>query len=352
MKILNIYVINSTHLVNRTDFINKTLSKIKNCLSEKMKINFYSTQSPTSFDIQTNIKKYNERVKYEKEEGELADDDFHKQIQSLNLQKISNIEKHRNVLQIISKGSNDDLYLVLEDDVILADDYLQNVNELFDFLMLEEHNNKWDILLTCIAKTDEQKSLTLHDSIEKTKILINKSSYFIKPNTASLLFNYLYIFKYNLKCSISKFIKDNQTTIKTKILNKHTFLEGSKIGFFPTSVNNSNFLFQNMSYVYISSIFHNENDITDTILSNILQKYNEIKHFNNPDILYLMSKVYFKRKEYNIAKQYAMDACNEMKKQNGLISKSSEILNYTIDIFQYQEDLILKECKTKKSKYN
>jgi hypothetical protein len=45
------------------------------------------------------------------------------------------------------------------------------------------------------------------------------------------------------------------------------------------------------------------------------------------------------------------DACNKLKENNGYVSKSSDILNNAINIYQYEQTM-LDECKKKKSKYS
>lgn len=348
MNILNVYAISSLHLKNRIPYLNATLRRIKEYAEEyNINVNLMAINNPDDKYIESNINTYNNRVQYEKETGEKADEDFNNLITQLNIQQISNIEKHREVLKIISE-STEGYHLILEDDVLIGDDYIENLKMLLKML----HNNEiddWDILLMCISSNNDSPNLELIDSIQKYKFLLNKSSYFIKKDTAKQLYDYLEIFKYNLKISISKFLWDNQNTIKAKVLNKHTFLEGSKMGLFPTSVNNTNYLFQNLGYVKITNITKNT-DITDEMIEEAENIYEKISHLPGPDIIYMMGILYFKKQNYKKAKECLKEACYKLKNGNGLITKSTDILNNAINIFQYEQDM-LNEYKNKTPKY-
>ncbi len=205
----------------------------------------------------------------------------------------------------------------------------------------------WDILFTCISSIDN-KELSIIDSRQQYKFLLNKSSYFIKPEMASKLYEYLSIFKYSLKNAISKFIWDNKE-IKSFVLNKHTFLEGTKMGIFPTSVNNTNFLFQNMHYVNLAKLTNIEN-VSQKTLSEAHDHYKQLEKLNNPDSMHALGVIYYKYNDFENAKKYMVEACEKMEEYQGFVAKSSEILNNTINIFQYEQSQ-LEICKNKKSKY-
>jgi len=348
MNILNVYAISSLHLKNRIPYLNATLRRIKEYAEEyNFNVKLMAINVPDDKYIESNINVYNNRVKYDQESGDKADEDFNNLIVQLNVQQISNIEKHREVLKIISESS-EGYHLIIEDDVLIGDDYIKNLQTFFQMLSKNEIDN-WDILLMCTAHINDDQNIELLDIKQKYKFLLNKSSYFIKKDTAKQLYDYLEVFKYSLKLSISKFLWDNKDTIRGRILNKHTFLEGSKMGLFPTSVNNTNYLYQNMGYVRISNITKNT-DITDEMIEEAEKIYEKISHLPGPDIVYIMGILYFKKKNYKKAKECLKDACYKLKEGNGLISKSTDILNNAINIFQY-EQYMLDEYKKKTPKY-
>jgi len=263
----------------------------------------------------------------------------------LNAPQISNIEKHKEAYKKIV--NDDELHFIIEDDVLAGDDYIANTEKLFENLSNNTLTD-WDILFTCMASIEKDNSLNVRNSRDQYKFFICKSTYFIRPSIASRLLKYFEVLRYNLKIGLSKFVWDNKD-VKSYVLNKHTFIEGSKIGIFPTSTNNTNYLHQNFHFVQLATISNNS-EITDEMLKEALGLYDNIKQLDSPDVLHTMGLIYFKRKDYDEAKKYMEEACDKLKSGHGNVSKNSEILNNAINMFQYDQPH-LEECKNKKSKY-
>lgn len=345
INVLNLYLIHSLELTNRQKYINSTIEMIKNiAVNNGLEVKINVIKQPTKEFINDNVENFNKHVQYEKETGEYADEQFNNIITNLNVQQISNIEKHKQAYYCIDNP--EELHFIIEDDVLVGEDYIKNLEELFRNLRNKSFD--WDILFTCIANLDGSTELKLIDSRIQYKFLLSKSSYFICPEVSKKLLNYLNVYKYNLKNGISKFIWDNKD-IKSFVLNKHTFLEGTKMGLFPTSVNNTNFLFQNVNFVNLTKIT-NSNNITDNLVKDAENIYSSVSRLENPDILHCMGIIYYKNKDYTKAKKFLCDACEKLSLQKGLITKSSDILNNAINMFQHEQNL-LDYCKNKKSKY-
>ena len=342
MKCINVYSITSSHLDNRTKYLHTTLSKLKE-IGDKLslEIKLFAVSNPTSEHIESNISNYNKRVNYAH-----CDNDpfFNSLITQLNVQQISNIEKQREVLKSIA-NSVSDFNLVLEDDVVIGKDTEKNIVELFT--ILKDQEQSWDVLITCLSYSNNDDQLISDDFKSNFKVLMNKSSYFINRSTAKKLHDFFDEFKYTFKNGFSKFIATTET--KTHVLNKHTFLEGSKMGLFPSSTNNENYLFQNKEFIQISTLVKNE-EITSEMVKEAEKLYENVKHLVSPDITYIMGLMYYKVKNIPMAKQLMTDACYQLKKNKGLITKSSVILNNAINIGQFDQ-YKLEKYKTYKSKY-
>lgn len=349
-KILHTFLIHTVSLSNsRKKYINGSIEFIKNVAEKNgydFKINIIT--EPSSEYIDTNIDKYNANVNYDKGE----DEDFNNLIQKINSNQISNIEKHRvayNNIESISKSSSSNsniLYLLIEDDIILSNEYSQNIEQLFENI----HKLKYDILFTCLShKNSETDPIELIDSRENFKILLSKSSYFINPNIVSKLNEYLKTYKYTLKIGLSKFIWNNKD-IKSYTLNKHIFLEGSKLGLLLSSTNNNNILYQNNDFITLAKITSIEK-ILEVQLKEALQIYKRLSSLNSADVLHTMGILYYKVGDYDNAKKYLIDSVLNMKKNNGYLTNGSEILNNCINMHQYNQ-IDLEECMKKTSKYS
>lgn len=343
---LIIHLVSSPTLKLRKKYINNTIDNIKRIAEENnLKVSINIVSEPDINYIEANIDKYNKRVKIDKND---SDEEFNNLNQKLTIGQISNMEKHRNIYNLISNiNDNNVLHYIIEDDILISNDYINNIVLLFEKI---KDFKDWDILFTSISNNIDGDDLSMLNSSDYFKIIISKSSYFIKNSIASKLNNFLEPIQYSLKIALSKFIIDNKNTIKSKILNKHTFLEGSKIGIFLSSISPNNFLYQNNDFVKIAKIL-NSNNINNDIVNEAEKIYRSNQlNLNNADFQHSMGILYYKIADYDNAKKYLIDSVYNIKKNEGFLNMNSEILNNCINMHQYNQP-DLQECIEKKSKY-
>jgi hypothetical protein len=132
--------------------------------------------------------------------------------------------------------------------------------------------------------------------------------------------------------------------------NRHLFLEGSKIGILPSSINPNNFLFQNNQFISLTNI-SNKNDITDDDIKEAEKLYESIKHMDSADIMHIIGIIYYKKNDYANSKKFLIDAVASLKRNKGYLQQNSEILNNCINMHQYDQ-IYLEECKALPSKYS
>ena len=349
---LNIYVVYSEELENRHGTINSSLSLIKDICVQKnieMKLNIIS--EPGKEHINKHINTFNTRVNYDK----FADNNIYNDlIMPLNVCQISNFEKHRYIYKLILeniKDSNEndanDLHLIIEDDIIILKDYINNISEFIDDLNTSQ-NNDWDILFTCLnVVNNPAKYININ---ELYNIIISKSCYVIKNRElCEKLYEATNTFKLNIKLTLSKFIKDRN--YKALSYNKITFIEGSKLGLYPSSVNPNNYLFLNNNYIDLKKISEKK-ELTEDDIKRAEKIYSDSLNIQSIDIQNIMGIIYYNYKNYKKAKEYMCASLNSLKKCKGYtIMKNNEILSNTINIYKYDQDL-LDECIASKSKYS
>ena len=339
MNKINIIVILTKKLNNRTNYLNSSLLFLKNTIEKNDYVCEISIiDNPDDKEINENIEIYNKRVNYEKGENE----EYNKLIQGLTINQISNTEKHRKALE---KVNNESINIIMEDDIIISKEYIKNIEYIFSKIL---KNENIDILILSDFIYNDNE-LELIDQNIYNKILISKSSYIINKKTANKLRNYLEIFKYDMKTSLSKFMEENKD-LKKYMLNKCTLLEGSKIGLFLSSTKSKNFLSQNSEFIELVKLTNKEK-ITEVDYKMGEKIYNNLEYLDNADIQHLFGILNYKYKNINLAKKYMTLATINLKKNLGYISKSHEIINNTINIYKY-EQLLLDDCKKNKSKYS
>jgi len=251
------------------------------------------------------------------------------------------------VYKLIDEDNADDnetYYMIIEDDILICDIYIDNIEEMIKNIKTIK-NDKCDILfLTLNTINDESNIIEFNDVY---KVLISKSCYFIEPRVCIDLYNSMHTFKVNLKIFLSKSIKDNN--IKAYFYNKNTFIEGSKIGIYPSSTNSQNHLYFNNNYIELFNISNKEIIEKDDIY-NAENIYIGSINIESADILNIMGIIYYKYKDYTKAKKYATEALYNLKKNKGYIQRNSNILCNCINIYQYEQEM-LEECSKSIPKY-
>jgi len=238
-----------------------------------------------------------------------------------------------------------DLHMIMEDDIIILKDHIENISALIDDL---NAGGDWDILFNCLnVVNNPEKYININ---QLYNIIISKACYIIKnAEMCEKLYNATNTFKLNLKLTLSKFLKDHNYTAMS--YNKITFIEGSKLGLYPSSVNPNNYLFLNNNYIALKQIAEKK-ELTDDDMKNAEKIYKESQNIPSIDIQGLMGTIYLNYKDYKKAKEYMNASLSALKKCNGYsIMKNNELLNNTINIYQYDQDM-LKECVAVKPKYS
>jgi hypothetical protein len=337
---IDIYVIKSEHLKKRNELLVKTLDLICNIMQK----NFYNVKiinitTPTIGDIESNLNEYDKKINLNNDD--IIDPDFKAAQVKFNLAQLSNLHKHLHAYDIIKKSKTKHNYII-EDDIILLDDHKNN----FDNFMKSFHTFDYDILLTCLAMdANNNEKINIMPISNYFKILLTKNSYFINPETAEKIADYMNVIRFPMKLSLSKFIFDNKDNLKLFMLNKHTIFEGSKIGIFPTTVNTNNNLIQNNSYITLANMYNNN----ETDLDKAYKHYMDFGR-DNSDFLHILGLLYFKNKRYKEAIDFLKLAVINFKKNEGYMCQFNEIINNCINIHQlYQDDI--KDCFNKKGLY-
>ena len=119
-------------------------------------------------------------------------------------------------------------------------------------------------------------------------IIISKSCYIIKNlDLCEKLYNNTNTFKLNIKFTLSKTIKESN--FKAVSYNKITFIEGSKLGLYPSSVNPTNYLYLNNNYVILKQISEKQN-LTEDDIKNAEKTYSNSLNIQSVDIQNIMGK--------------------------------------------------------------
>lgn len=341
---INLYIVYTTELVNRITNINNLVDYFKK-ICEKNDITIINNiiKDPTSKLIDDNINVFNDRVDYSKFGENNEYNDF---IEMLNTSQISNYEKHRELYKIIKDKDDTSLHMIIEDDVLVSSNYLNNIEEFLKYVK-DDNNNIWDMLFLSLNTINSDEQIVDYRKVYNK--LVTKCCYLIKPKICKKLYNDTNKFKLTIRNTLSKYITDNQD-LNVYFFNKVTFIEGSKLGLFPSTTNNINYLCFNNEYIELVKIYNKELLTNEDILKSE-ELFKQTENLNSSDINNIMGMIHNKNKNYKDAKRYFTKAFELHKKNFGYLQKNSIILNNAIDIFKYEQDM-LEECIKAKPKYS
>lgn len=342
MDSLNIFLLHSPLAKYRETNINNTCKILeKICQSYKIRCRIFKIMTHEAEDLKKNIPDLEKMIQNDK----TGDSDFDSLIHPLNMHQISNIFKQKEALKQISLlgklCGKQDYYCIIEDDAYILPEFHTNITKLFEYL---PSYNDWDmIMLSMSGKTNTLEILDLRKTI---KIIPGKEAYLIRPEIAEKLYSYMDTIRFNFRIQLSYWIHTNpQYRIRYPSL--RVFIEGSKVGFVPSTTTENNVLIYNKEFMDIFNMLTGKQPYD---FQKIKGAYRIIEHLKSPDIQHLYAVVLHKENKLSQAKDMFIDAVNEMIAKNGLINGRSELLNNTINMCGlYQDDL---ETLTKQpSKY-
>ena len=344
MKVMKIkiYLITSDHLLkSRANYTTVSIDRLFNIFrSEKYDVNIIKINKPDIEEIK--LTNYKSKISLERTNIDVID----KMLSPINIEQISNIEKHLEAYKLIC--DNDCIHFIIEDDVILTQEYEKNINMLINDCLDDEQN--WDILFTCLSSDGTSLSNNMISNVnDMYKTLPAKSSYFIKPNICKKLIEYIKLYKYSMKGILNRFMYENKD-LRFKMYNKHTLLEATKIGLLPTSINNSNMLIHNSDYINMIKLLSQETTLLQYEQAKTI--YNKIEKLGSSDVNHIMGIFCHKIGKYKEAFTYMSKAINIVKEKQGILNKHSEILNNLINLFQLLQQEEIEPIKKLPSKWD
>lgn len=342
-KTINIYIVYTNELENRINNLNNVIDVFaKLCNKNDIVVITNIIKEPSSKIIDENVNSFNERVDYSKFDD---DNEYNQFIETLNTCQISNYEKHRELYKIIKDKGDKSYHMIIEDDILISNNYINNIEELINYLK-DDNNDMWDMLFLSLNTINSEDKLV--DFRKVYNKLITKCCYFIKPKICEKLYNDTHKYKLTMKYTLSKYIQDNND-LKVYFFNKVTFIEGSKLGIFPSTINNVNYLYFNNEYLDLIKIYNKETIYAEDILKAI-ELFKQVENIKSSDLNNIIGMIYLKNKNYKEAKQYFITALELHKKNFGYLQKNSIILNNAINVFKYEQDM-LDECIKATPKY-
>ena len=281
--------------------------------------------SPSPQDVQTNLKEYEGRIDYSKPAG--VDEALSESIHTLNLQEISNLEKHIKAWKFAAAAPPGSLHAIVEDDATM---------------------HPQSDVMTALKTAATTGGLTPLCT-GKRALWLSKEAYFLTPSIAKSLLEDTSKIKFNTRGHLSWWASKNDD--KVTYFNERVTIDGSKLGLFPSAIHTHNPLILNKEYTEMLELVNSAN-VKE--VAAILPKF-EISLGKtaspSPDYLHLLGILNQQVGNYAKARNFFINAIQELGKQGGVLSTSSDLLSNAFSIHKHlQSDL--GEAMQQPSKYN
>ena len=115
---------------------------------------------------------------------------------------------------------------------------------------------------------------------------------------------------------------------------KPIFIDGSKLGIFPSSIHPTNILIFNNEFIQMHMYVKKSPEEIKKDFNKIETLFKALQNINSPDVHHLYGVLLTKVGRIAEAEKIFMNGIDEMKKQQGFMNNQSEILNNLIDLYK------------------
>jgi len=338
---LYLFIINARHLSIRRDKIKAVVKQIADLYKFRVIPKFIINSDPV--DIEPKLSAMNDRFSY----APCGIAEYDKLIEVLNIETLSNIFKHNDIWQQIVNGvyQTNDIFMVIEDDVVIVEQNLESCRDLLEYASNPENNSQWDMLFPGLSQpinNDINTPITLKPVMSTFKIIPSKESYIINKNAAKILLNMFNESKitYSMRIQLSKYLLtannniDGSVKIKAMIPNRRCTVDGSKLGFFPTTLHNNNILLYNGEYMELFNIYMQSVPEIKKQLGHVKHIYNLVKHLSSPDITHIYAIILMKAECFDEAENYLQLSLDQTKQYQGILNNRCDICNNIINLYE------------------
>lgn len=324
--VVDIHIIHSKTLTQRDKSVENIIAKIKSHDYLNLKLGeFHIVQSNDPDDIHLNT--IQQIIDYSSIQ-DVALASFNQFTKNIHINQLSHTLKHLDTLQKISK-SDKDLHIVLEDDVLFAEDICSKLDDLFKQIDPKIHNLTLLGIPSSNADEIASSSIELIPCEEKAIIPVMES-YIVTKHAAEILSTGFLPIKFTTMIQMNYILQ--KTGVKSYRSSKSIFVNGSKYGTFVSSLNPNNTLVFNQDYMTVYTMLQN-NSFDD---AKVLQIYENSSIKMSPDLMYLVGKYWSQRKDYKKAQELFQQAYNTALMNGAIVNHESVLLK---DFIRLQKHL-------------
>lgn len=328
---VNVYVIHYSNLNTRKKIITNLETKLRSISTENIDINI-TNKVISNFDPEKIQNDFVAKI-FENKDLPNTENQFFNQFK-MNVPQsrvISNALKHFEVYNIVKQQDDNSINIIVEDDVFYNEHFEKN----FATFIKDTTKDNFDMVFFGLPGNkphEETNDMCILDLDENIKLIPCCDSYFINTRCAKKLVECFVPIRYPTNIQLTYLI--DKMKFKVGRTYPNLMVDGSKLGFYPSTISSNNILLFNNTYKLIykllekSELNQDEIQMVKTAFSN-----NNIE--NNPDFMFLEGLFNLKTKHFEECKMFFDKAILEYEKHNSCINNQSAILQNYIELCKH-----------------
>lgn len=256
---------------------------------------------------------------------------FDSVLKTLHIRNISNAFKHAQAFKEIAITSDDDaVNMIIEDDILYGVNVFENLATV-----LESYPKNADFIFLGLPMANNATNNTFIPFSDMYNIAPTCESYLISKAFACHLSAHMLPIKFTTNVQLSFKMQDRPNVYVTK---PNLFIDGSKYGAFPSTVEVNNMLFMNPVYHKLQEIAKKE-IVTEEDELNFERLFKQSNVSGHPDMVFLLAIVKRKRGKITESKKMHDNVYANLKEHHGVFSNESEFLKSYIDLFRLTQSI-------------
>lgn len=344
--IINIFFIHYSKLTARKSTMNK-LQKAFNDLLNIHRNWTIDIKQVTKFDPETLTTEFVKRIfnNEELKDGNLIYNQYKMSAPSNRF--VSNCLKHLDAFNHISKFTQPNhINFIFEDDVVFDNQFVILLSEFIESKVYKDY----DMVFLGMPGIKEEKTtsnsivnnidnkefskIEVNTIDEKDKIIPCCDSYFITQDCAKRIVEDYIPIRYPNNIQLSYVL--DKCNIKCGKTFPNIVADGSKLGFFTSSISSNNILLFNNSYKFIYKLL-NKTDLEASEGENIKTLFEQNVFKDSPDFVFLEGLFYMRIKQFTKSKELFDKAIQMYEDQHAPLDNSTAIIHNYIELCRHNQ---------------
>jgi GR25 family glycosyltransferase involved in LPS biosynthesis len=257
---------------------------------------------------------------------------FNASLKNLHVNHLSNSLKHRKAIELSAASGDDEFNIILEDDIVFNDNVVDALYQVITTLP-----DEWDIMFLGLPSSKGSEGKKYQKLEEVFPMLPCCDSYMFRNTTAKKLLESFAPIKFTNNIQLSYLMA--KLALRAHLAIPNTFIDGSKLGLYFSSLEANNRLIFNQDYINLANQINEKTQFTDEEKKQIHQSFQQVKLKTNPEFYYLKA-VYENKVGNHVFAKAIFDYTFDLYENNGtMMNNQSTFLRDYLRVFKHLQEV-------------